>query len=401
MIRIFTICLTLLLGLSPAFVHAKGQFSTAIKVNDEIITNYELDQRAKMLAIFGAGANATETATNQLIEERLQRMAGKELGIVISPEDVEDGMLEFAQRGNLTTEQLIQILGSRGVAAETYREFIRHGLLWRNVVRQRFGREASASDAEIDAALGAGQQGQLSVRVAELLVPYLERGPDGAKQLTTRLSKSIKSNSAFAAAARQYSRSPSRRNGGLLDWVPASNLPSALLAQLLALEPGQVTDPIELQGASGIFQLRGTRREKGTAQSSVVTYATVPLSSAVGDTKTQTAAARVLINKSDRCLDLRANRRKYEGATYSETSAQQSELSQSTAMQLANLDKNEATYFANASGGISVIMLCNRTTELPEGEREALRDSLFSRKISSLGQGYMQELKSSAKIVYK
>lgn len=401
MIKIISVCAAVMIGFLPSFATAQGQFSTAIKVNDAVITQYELDQRIKMLTLFGAGAKAEDTATDQLIQERLQQAAGTELGLTVTADAIEDGMAEFAQRGNLTTAQLLQILASRGVSADTYREFVRQGLLWRDVVRTRFAREARASDADIDAALGAGLEGALSIRIAELMVPYQELGPDGARALTERLSKSIKTNAAFSAAARRYSRAATRRNGGLLDWVPASNLPPALVAQLLALNPGEVSDPVELQGASGIFQLRGTRRDKSTTLSSVVTYATVPLTAAVGDIKTQTAAARVLINRSDRCLDLRANMRKYDGTTYTETSVKQSELSQATAMQLANLDENEATYFSDAAGGTSVIMLCNRTTEVPEGEREALQQSLFTRKITNLGQGYLQELKSSAKIVYK
>lgn len=401
MIKTITVCLTLIMGFIPALATAEGQFSTVIKVNDGIITKYELDQRTKMLGAFGGGAAALETAKTQLIEERLKSQAAADIGVTVPQSSIEDGMAEFASRGNLSTQQILQYLASRGVDASSYREFVRNGLIWREVVSQRFGRNAQPSEADIDAALGAGQEGPLSVRIAELMVPYMERGPDGAKALTTRLSKSIKSTSAFAAAARKYSRAPSRRNGGLIDWVPASNLPPALVAQLLALEPGEVTDPIELQGASGIFQLRGTRRGASPVQSTVVTYATVPLSASVGDIKTQSAKARVLINRSDRCLDLRANAGKLDGASYSETSSKQSNLSQSTALQLANLDKNEATYFANSKGGTSVIMLCNRTTELPEGEREALRASLFNRKVTGLGQGYLQELRSSAKIDYR
>ncbi|GHA40388.1 chaperone SurA [Amylibacter ulvae] len=380
--------------------YAQAPFNTAIAVNDGIITNYEISQRTAMITAFGGGGDTRDTAVNQLIDERLYQHAANLINVTVGEDEIAEGMEEFANRGNLSTEQIIQYLAARGIEEQSFRDFVTNGLLWRQVVRARFSRQATVTDNEIDNALGGANQGALSLLISEIVIPHIERGPDGAKQLAQQLSDSIKSQGAFSSAARRYSRSPSARNGGRLDWVPAANLPTSIITQLLALENNEVTGPLELNNATAIFQLRGTRRDATAAKETTVSYAQVPLPTGV-ELKKQIAAARVLINKSDRCLDLRANAEKYGANAYQESAALQSELPQTIAMELAKLDRNEAGYYANSAGGMSVIMLCSRTTELQEGEREALRGNIFNRKIAGLGNGYLQELKGSAYIEYK
>jgi peptidyl-prolyl cis-trans isomerase SurA len=46
-------------------------------------------------------------------------------------------------------------------------------------------------------------------------------------------------------------------------------------------------------------------------------------------------------------------------------------------------------------------MLCDRLRELPEGTRENIRNGLFNQRVGGFGQGYLEELKADAVIVYK
>jgi peptidyl-prolyl cis-trans isomerase SurA len=65
------------------------------------------------------------------------------------------------------------------------------------------------------------------------------------------------------------------------------------------------------------------------------------------------------------------------------------------------LDRNEASYYTNSAGTLTVVMLCDRLTELPEGARENIRNGLFNQRIGGFGQGYLQELLSDAVIKYQ
>lgn len=393
---IILFCLSLAFAAQSSF--AQSPYSAAIKVNERVVTYWELQQRELMLTAFGTRTGVSEQARTQLIEERIFLEAAAELNQRLAPEELQAGMDEFAARGNLSSDQLIQYLAQRGVARESFEAFVRAGLLWRNVVRSQFSEESRVSDEELDRTLSAtGGNEQEFLLLSEIIIPVAELGEDGAKALATRLSGSVSSPSAFAAAARRHSRSATARRGGRLDWVPAGRLPAPILAQILTLNTNEVTGPISLNGAYALFQLRGKRTEKSAEVTpTIVQYATAKISNS--DSRKQAATARVILGKSDTCLDLRAH---VGEDAYNELSSDQSELPDTIGMALAKLDRHEGTSFPNSDGSETLIMLCSRTQELPEGARDELRASLFNRKISSLGAGYLQELKAEAYIEEK
>ena len=65
---------------APAALTAQSLFSPAITVNGDVISYYELDQRAQFLRLLGAPANPEELAREQLIEDRLKFQAAAEIG---------------------------------------------------------------------------------------------------------------------------------------------------------------------------------------------------------------------------------------------------------------------------------------------------------------------------------
>lgn len=386
---------------SMASAQISNVYGTAISVNDSIITHFEILQRAKMLQLFGATDDLKSNAQNTLIEERLYLQAGKELGVLPSESEIQEGMDEFSTRGTLSTSELIKVLESGGIARESYYAFIQAGLTWRKVVRARFANQTQVTNDDIDAALtfqnGAGQ---LDFLLSEIILSDGQRGSESAEKLALRLSRTIKGTAGFASAARSYSGSPSARKGGRLDWVPGRSLPTNIVAQLLILQPGQVTGPITLNGNIALFQLRSSRKSKGAVQEpEILSYVsvTLPLES---DTKRAAANARVLRSGVDTCLDMRAAAQKASGA-FSEGAGTAQEVPTNIALALANLDPKETTTITQSNGQLNVVMLCARNQELIEGERETIRESLFSRKVANLGSGYLQELKGDAIIVYK
>jgi peptidyl-prolyl cis-trans isomerase SurA len=386
-------------------VHASAQVSnlygTAITVNDRVITNFEILQRTLMLQLFGAKGDLNANARNTLIEERLYLQAGTELGVLPNEADIQAGMDEFSARGKLTTDQLVKILESRGIARESYHAFIRAGLTWRHVVRARFASQTQVTDDDINAALSfQNGAGQLDFLLSEIILSDSQQGAESADKLALRLSRTIKGQAGFSSAARKYSGSPSSRQGGRIDWVPARALPANIVAQLLTLKPGQVTGPIALNGNIALFQLRSSRKSKGAEQApDILSYATTVLPTE-SDPKRAAAKARVMRSGVDTCLDMRAAAQK-ASATFEEGAGTAQEIPSNIALALANLDPKETTTIQQSNGQISVVMLCTRTKELVEGERENIRESLFSQKVANLGAGYLQELKGDAFITYK
>ena len=398
--KLLTATLILLAPLT-ATAQISNIYGTAITVNERVITHFEILQRAQMLQLFGAKGDLQANAKNTLIDERLYLQAGADLGVLPSESDIQAGMDEFSARGKLSTDQLIKVLESRGIARESYHAFIRAGLTWRRVVRARFASQTQVTDDDIDAALSfQNGAGQLDFLLSEIILSDGQRGSESADKLALRLSRSIKGHAGFASAARKYSGSPSSSRGGRIDWVPARALPANIVAQLLTLKPGQVTGPITLNGNIALFQLRSSRKSKGAVQEpDILSYVTtlLPLES---DAKRAAAKARVMRSGVDTCLDMRAAAQK-ASAKFEEGAGTANDIPANIALALANLDPKETTTITQQNGQLSVVMLCTRTQELVDGERENIRETLFSQKVANLGAGYLQELKGDAFIVHK
>lgn len=392
--------LSLAVGLiSPAAAQNANPYAAAIRVNDRVVTNFEISQRVLLLRAFGTSGDLEKMAEEQLIDDRLRLQAAKAAGLTASDEEVEAGVDEFAQRGGLKGEQLYQYIRQRGADPESMRDFVRAGLLWRNLVQARFGPRSAVTETEIDTALSlaSGRDAQ-EILVSEIRIPVTPNNEAASQELAERLSKTITSEGAFAAAARRHSRAPSRGRSGRLDWMPVANLPPQLSGQIMALQTGEVTAPVALGPTIGLFQLRGIRPAKNTdARPVSVSYVTVNLP--LSDRAEQEAVK--LINAVDTCLDLRSQAADLgEAASISDHAEEVSNLPGAVAVEIATLDQNEATYYRNAAGGVSVVMLCTRLRELPEGARDNIRNALFNQRISGFGQGYLQELRGDAEITY-
>jgi len=179
---------------STAAPSSGNPYGVAIRINDQVITNFELDQRILLLKAFGSTGNLKKLAQEQLIDDRLRLQAASLAGLEVTEEELQEGITEFAARGNLTGEQLLQYLAARGAAPESMRDFVRAGVVWRTVVRSRFGAKANISDSELDSTLNlATNQVQESVLVSEIQIPLRDGSSENALELAERLSKTITS----------------------------------------------------------------------------------------------------------------------------------------------------------------------------------------------------------------
>lgn len=387
---------------APTFAQSQNPYAVAIRVNDRVITNFEISQRILLLRAFGTTGDLQKTAQDQLIDDRLRLQAASQAGLTVTDEEVLGGVAEFAARGNLSADQLYQYIAQRGAARESMDDFVRAGLLWRNLVQARFGNRASVSDDEIDTTLNliSGRR-QQSILFSEIRLPLNQRGDEKTLELAKQLSQSISSEAAFGAAARRYSRSPSRARSGRLDWLPVAQLPAQLAGQIMALSPGEVTAPITLGPTVGLFQLRGVRDDPNAEQLPVtLTYTSVNVPGEPGSDRLL-ADAQGLINDVDTCDDLRAQSERFAIPGHTDHVEEIANVPSVVAVELAGLDRHEASYYTNSAGTLTVVMLCDRLRELPEGARENIRSGLFNQRLSGFGNGYLQELKSDAIVTYK
>jgi peptidyl-prolyl cis-trans isomerase SurA len=391
--RIQTVALVCLLGSLVSAPVARAQddlFAPAVTVNNEVITHYELRQRILFLQILRQPGDIPKMAKDGLIEDRLRADAAKKLEVETTPEEISAGMAEFASRANLTTEEFVKAIGEGGVEAETFRDFVEAGILWRGVVRARFGGRVNVSEVEIDRAIadGAASGGEVRVLLSEIVIPT--GGATNAMEVATRLKASIKTPTAFAIAAKSYSKADSASNGGALNWIPAPALPKEVAAQILALKPGEITDPIVVSGAVELFLLRDISQSAGETQgASEVDYAR--FFAPVG---TDMAA---VVARLDTCDDLNIVARGLPAESLQRETVAESALPGDVKGPIAGLDAGETVVLPGASGAAQLVMLCSRQphSDVPPSRSDVSGD-LLNRKLGLLAASYMEELRSEA-----
>ncbi|OWU84863.1 peptidylprolyl isomerase [Oceanicola sp. 22II-s10i] len=393
--------LALVLTLAAGNVSAQGLFAPAIKVGDEVVTQFEFQQRVRLLEVLNAPGDPEEIAQQQLIDDRLRLEAARQVGAELEEGELATGKTEFAARANLTSEQFVQALAGAGVAEQTFDDFVRAGLLWRKVVRGRYGRLVDITDRDIDQVLTTSGSGDnVRVLISEIFIPT-PPGQEGQAQAIASQIARITTLEGFAAAAREYSAAPSGRSGGRVNWMNVPDMPPALRQVILGLKVGEVSSPLTIPGAIALFQLRAI--EEGEFKPRKVTgidYAAYYL--AGGRSEATLAEAAKLRNTVDTCDDLYGVAKGQPPSVLDRGEKALGEIPTDVAYELAKLDTNEVSTALTRSNGQTLVflMLCKRNTEAAEGvDREELRAQLQNAKLESYGATLLEQLRAETRIV--
>jgi peptidyl-prolyl cis-trans isomerase SurA len=381
----------LFLGAAP--MQAQNLFAPRVYVNDRAITEFEVQQRVQMLRLFRTPGDLEKEALKALIEDRLRMAEAKALKISATPDQIKAGMEEFAGRAQLTADQFIAALGQAGVSPQTYRDFVEAGLVWREVIRQKYVGTVFVSDAQVDRAIANGSgPAALRVLISELVLPAPAGQEEAVLARATRLRAQINTEGGFAAAARRFSASATAGRGGRLDWMPLANLPAALGAVVLGLAPGEVSQPVAMGGAVGLFQLRAIEEIDGQGPQSIsIDYAQYSLPVATGP-----AEAAAIRAKVDTCNDLYTIAKGQPADRLIRETTSASEIPTNIGRALAAMDPNESVDFPSGAAHV-FLMLCSRTpVQEAQPDREAVREQLLNQLLAAKAQSYIEELRFNA-----
>lgn len=346
----------------PAVAQGTGPFSPVIKVNDSVVTGYEMDQRIKFLTLLGFPGDKAAEAERGLIEDRLRMQAAKALSVQVSEDDIQAGMTEFAGRANLDTPRFLAVLAQGGVDPESFRDFVRAGVAWRGAVRARFVGHVSASDAEIDHALSAdyGRGAGPRVLMSEILMTARPGEMGRVSTLAKRLKDTLHGEADFARAAQENSVAASRADGGRVNWIPLSNLPPQVAQAISKLGQGQISDPVPMAGYVGLFLVRGfAQGDAKIAPSEVaVDYADLRLPAG------SEASLAAIRDAAPTCDDLYTAAR---GLQLHRQTQRRGQIPGAVGAALDGLDANESTTLHAADGSLQLVMLCSRTATRAAG----------------------------------
>ena len=391
---IFSLIFLCLYAFSESKAQADFLLAAKIQVNNSVITQFELDQRAKFLGVLKFADNHSELAQTQLIEERLKQSEAQKLNISASDVEIEDALTRFASRANLTVKEFNKELKRIEIYPDTFRSYVETEVIWQKLVNKKFGAQSSVSNLQLQRAKSISKfEDTIQVLLTEIIIPF-SKDDRSEKENLANLLKQIKSTEEFSNAAQKYSKAPTATVGGRVKWQNFDRLPGIIKPLILGLSPGQVTEPIMLTKAIALFQLRDIREIKtDRTQLELLDFVKV---------KSDLKYLLFVQDNFHNCSDLEAIIGDQTEVTLTRKKLLSDEIPNTLVPVLDNLDQNESEIIVE-DGQSQLVIMCERNNQLNSTAETLEQDKnvLQTNRLKHLARSFLETLKDNARIVIK
>ena len=233
-------------------------------VNDEAITQYELDEARRLVLQQLKQQNVQQPAPDVLEKQVLERLVterallqyAKENGIKVDDTQVERTIQRIAEDNKLTLDGLRQELAKENIPYAKYRDDVRNEIIVQRLREREVDNRINVNDAEVDnylATIKAQTGGDAEYRLAHILVLVPEQASaeqiEAKRRRAEEALKNIREGADFGQVAAGFSDATDALSGGNLGWRPGARLPTVFAEQVRAMKPGEVS-PV-LRSAAG------------------------------------------------------------------------------------------------------------------------------------------------------
>lgn len=192
---------------------AQAASEVSIVVNNQPITTYQIRQRAAFLKLRRVGGNATQKATDELIDEELKKQEIRRRGINIPDAAVEEAFGKFAADNKMNQTQLSEVLTRAGFSASAFKDYIRVQMGWGQAIQSKLRTSDKLSEQEVVQRMLA-QGGKKPTTTEYTLQQVIFVVPDGQRKslLGKRTSEANSMRSRFRSCESTYDVAKSLRD---------------------------------------------------------------------------------------------------------------------------------------------------------------------------------------------
>lgn len=400
---------------AAAFLAALGGLSTpamaqfaegvAAIVNDEIISTFDVRQRANLLLV-SAGIQSTadmqqrarSQALRDLVDEHLQLQEAAKYDISISADQVDRRLADIARQNQTDIPGLTSQLAGNGVSISTLRRQIEADIAWQRLMSGLYGSRIRISEVEIRETQQriAASATRPQYQISEIFLPAeSEQEFTDMQQGAMRLLQEMQRGAPFPLVARQFSQSASAAAGGDIGWIASTELAPELQPVAAQLQPGQVSLPIRTP--TGIYIIAMRDRRAGAAAGSTTIVSLRQVSAPIG----RQSSLERLQRRLRGCGALDEDVGAIQGASVVDLGqTQEAELSPAVRDAVANVPAGSASPVQVSGEQVSMIVVCSRETGgggVPP--REEIEGRLREQEISMLSERYLRNLRREATII--
>jgi len=375
----------------------------ATLVNDEPISYFDVRQRMLMLLVTSGAQPSPEvvqqlsnTALQQLVDERLQLQLAKELELEVSPERIHNNVERIAQQSGATMEALEAEFSNAGISMRTLEEQVRADIAWQDIMRGRYGRNIRISKDRISAqmALLESDSTETAYQISEIFL----FAPDQETKLQARtaadiLIEQLRNGTPFAAMAQQLSKSPTAAAGGDMGWVSIDDLQPEIAAAVTKADRPGILEPVVTESGVYILVVRN-RRDPQEAISQMELMQII----ATDNKKETIEAALNLAKQCDALKDVADNSDNMIMANLGNVKL--SDLAPEAQQRLASVQAGQTSAPFEMSRGWSALAVCSRkdgAANLPSDDQ--LENQLYGRELGMISERELRNARLEATIL--
>ncbi len=396
---------------------AIAQISIVATVDGKPITNYEVEQRLLFLE-YATNIAITDANRDRLTNDALQLLIDDTLKITAAENEASDiaSMLlpkvrdlinqNFGDSGMSGT----RVLTEAGIDPATVQMKYLGDLAWSSYISSkfasRFEKVQNKVDDELERIRVNASKPQLQIGEI-ILVPSPTRTVEQTVNLASEMVAAVRKGANFAEIARQYSASGSASQGGDVGWLVVEKLPPVFRDALMAIQNGDVTEPVVVDGAVYVFR-RISERKDGLVDDSQtrlwLARAILPLSTDASEADRLETAARIRRDTEELrgCDKIAALNDSYGSGIRSRLDdVIIADLAPQMRQLLSSLEQGVPSEPLAFAEGIASLMVCRiETPQLALPSRDEVRQTLVERAFGSLAERQLLRQRRKAIIDY-
>lgn len=387
------------------------------RVNGEIITDTEIDQRLALIIIANEGQLPPEELARfraqilqNLIDESLQIQEAAANEIEVTDAEVNQYFERVAEQNfKRSVADTDAYLVSKGSSIATLKRQIKAELSWNRLLSRNVRPFINVSDDEVNAIIERinTTKGTTEYRLGEI---YLSATPENQEQVfanARKILEQIQQGGSFTAYARQFSEASTAAVGGDLGWVRLEQLPSSLATAAAQMDSNEIV-AVPAPGGISLLLLIDKRQVATTdPRDSVLSLKQLAITFPAGTTEAQ--ASPIVKRFSEDTQKIRGcgtadeMARSLSADVVNRDGIKVRDLPGPLQQIMLDLPVGQSTPpYGSLEDGIRVFVLCGR--DAPEAATQESFDDVMSRledeRINKRARLYLRDLRRDAIIEY-
>ena len=254
-------CITLIsLILVSGYGFCKSDFSVAYQVDDQIITNYDIDQVRKLSNLLNRSSISRSELEKIVISNKIKEIYADRLKILVSNAELNLQIEDFLQSNKITDKELTSLLRSKGIDIETFYNFVKENIRWQKVLDSRFGYKINnLVIKDLMPLTSTPKRIEKEYSFFEIFISNERWDPQNVNLIANRLEIELNNGADFEKAVEKFSSATSKTNKGKVGPIKKSSLSKQFRDVLDGLKRNEVSKPFKVNGGLILLKLKKTR----------------------------------------------------------------------------------------------------------------------------------------------